>query len=65
MAMECRQNFQNYVKTNPMYKDSNRPWTIIERLSERIIDELLKEVATEAKLDIMINDIYNMELQRE
>ncbi|XP_059045723.1 uncharacterized protein LOC131841421 [Achroia grisella] len=61
---EYRTKFVQHMLTSPMYANSvvGKPWEVIGRISEQIIDELLLRCANEMEIGDVIQQIYNQEI---
>ncbi|XP_052758224.1 uncharacterized protein LOC113519928 isoform X2 [Galleria mellonella] len=61
---QYRTQFVQHMLTSPMYANSvvGKPWEVIGRVSEQIIDDLLLGCANEMELKEVIQRLYNQEI---
>ncbi|XP_014609632.1 PREDICTED: uncharacterized protein LOC106789697 isoform X1 [Polistes canadensis] len=60
-----RAEYYNLFKSSPMYSNNtqNKPWDIVAWISDKLVDELINEIAKELEMQDIIQKMYQLEFK--
>lgn len=63
--LQYRTDYHNLSKHSPMYSNNtqNKPWDIVAWISDKLVDELINEIAKELEMQDIIQKMYQLEFQ--
>ncbi|KAK2577795.1 hypothetical protein KPH14_012001 [Odynerus spinipes] len=63
--LQYRTDYYNLSKRSPMYSNNtqNKPWDIVAWISDKLVDELINEIAKELEMQDIIQKMYQLEFQ--
>ncbi|XP_071630043.1 uncharacterized protein [Temnothorax longispinosus] len=63
--LKYRQEYQRSMQSIPMYSSNtqNKPWDIVAWISDKLVDELITEIAKELQIDDVIQKLFELEFQ--
>ncbi|XP_031835741.1 uncharacterized protein LOC116428343 isoform X2 [Nomia melanderi] len=64
-TLAYRYNYKKVCQSRPMYSSNtqNKPWDIVAWISDKLIEELIKEVTKDLGVNDLIQKLYDMEFQ--
>ena len=62
---EYRNQYLNSLKTNPMYTSNtqNKPWDIVPWIADKLVEELIIELADDFQMEDIIQKLFDLEFQ--
>ncbi|KAI4499033.1 hypothetical protein M0802_005899 [Mischocyttarus mexicanus] len=63
--LKYRTEYYNFFKSSPMYSNNtqNKPWDIVAWISDKLVDELINEIAKELEMQDIIQKMYQLEFK--
>ncbi|XP_047364463.1 uncharacterized protein LOC124954894 isoform X3 [Vespa velutina] len=63
--LRYRIEYYHLFKCNPMYSNDtqNKPWNIVAWISDKLVDELINEIAKELEMQDVIQKMYQLEFK--
>ncbi|KYN19944.1 PREDICTED: uncharacterized protein LOC108761088 isoform X1 [Trachymyrmex cornetzi] len=63
--LKYRCEYQRLMESIPMYSSNtqNKPWDIVAWISDKLVDELIIEIAKELQIDDVIQKLFELEFQ--
>ncbi|XP_012527400.1 uncharacterized protein LOC105831662 isoform X2 [Monomorium pharaonis] len=63
--LKYRCEYQQLMQSIPMYSSNtqNKPWDIVAWISDKLVDELITEIAKELQIDDVIQKLFELEFQ--
>lgn len=63
--LQYRREYQHLTQSIPMYSSNtqNKPWDIVAWISDKLVDELITEIAKELQIDDVIQKLFELEFQ--
>ncbi|KYN40310.1 hypothetical protein ALC56_05255 [Trachymyrmex septentrionalis] len=63
--LKYRCEYQRLMQSIPMYSSNtqNKPWDIVAWISDKLVDELIVEIAKELQIDDVIQKLFELEFQ--
>lgn len=63
--LKYRREYQRLMQSIPMYSSNtqNKPWDIVAWISDKLVDELIMEIAKELQIDDVIQKLFELEFQ--
>ncbi|XP_035723140.1 uncharacterized protein LOC118442071 isoform X2 [Vespa mandarinia] len=63
--LRYRIEYYHLFKSNPMYSNDtqNKPWNIVAWISDKLVDELINEIAKELEMQDVIQKMYQLEFK--
>ncbi|XP_020278342.1 uncharacterized protein LOC109852014 isoform X2 [Pseudomyrmex gracilis] len=60
-----KNEYQRTIQSIPMYSSNtrNKPWDIVAWISDKLVDELITEIAKELQIDDVIQKLFELEFQ--
>ncbi|XP_015172526.1 PREDICTED: protein PFC0760c [Polistes dominula] len=63
--LKYRAEYYNLFQSSPMYSNNtqNKPWDIVAWISDKLVDELINEIAKELEMQDIIQKMYQLEFK--
>ncbi|XP_014482499.1 PREDICTED: uncharacterized protein LOC106748475 [Dinoponera quadriceps] len=63
--LKYKREYQRLMQSIPMYSSNtqNKPWDIVAWISDKLVDELITEIAKELEMDDVIQKLFELEFQ--
>ncbi|XP_011338604.1 uncharacterized protein LOC105280088 isoform X2 [Ooceraea biroi] len=63
--LQYKREYQRLMQSIPMYSSNtqNKPWDIVAWISDKLVDELITEIAKELQIDDVIRKLFELEFQ--
>ncbi|XP_011877301.1 PREDICTED: uncharacterized protein LOC105567226 [Vollenhovia emeryi] len=63
--LKYKAEYQRSMQSIPMYSSNtqNKPWDIVAWISDKLVDELITEIAKELQIDDVIQKLFELEFQ--
>ncbi|KAH0956325.1 hypothetical protein HN011_008141 [Eciton burchellii] len=63
--LQYKREYQHLMQSIPMYSSNtqNKPWDIVAWISDKLVDELITEIAKELEIDDVIQKLFELEFQ--
>ena len=63
--LDYRKQYHNSIKSNPMYTSNtqNKPWEVVAWIADKLVDELIVELADDFEMKDVIQQLLELELQ--